>query len=352
MGNSADVKCLVTGGSGFLGINLLRMLLARQPSWQLRSLDLQPLDEPEAGALEAIRGDIRDAALVERCMTGISHVVHGAAALPLASSAEIESTDVEGTRLLLDAALRRGVSRFVFISSTSVYGIPDHHPIFEEDSLRGVGPYARAKIAAERLCADYRKRGLRVSILRPKTFVGPERLGAFGLLYEWAFSGHGFALLGSGANRYQLLDVEDLCEVILLCLNSDPAQANLCLNVGAQEFGTLRQDFQAVLDHAGHGGRLRKLPAGPAIALLRLLAGLGLSPLHRWIYETADRESVVSIRRLQTCLGFTPRYSNVQALLRNYDWYVAHRPDFEGRYGLTHRTPWRPGLLALSKLFL
>ncbi|MCV2371309.1 NAD-dependent epimerase/dehydratase family protein [Roseateles oligotrophus] len=352
MSNKAGVRCLVTGGSGFLGINLLRFLMARQPSWQLRSLDLQPLDAQEARAIESVNGDIRDAAVVERCMAGISHVVHCAAALPLASPAEIESTDVEGSRLLLDAALRHGVARFVFISSTSVYGIPDHHPIDEEDGLRGVGPYARAKIAAERLCADYRERGLCVSILRPKTFVGPERLGAFGLLYDWAYSGHGFVLLGTGANRYQLLDVADLCEVILLCLRSEAAQANVCLNVGAQEFGTMRENFQAVLDHAGHGRRLMTLPAGPAIALLRLLAWLGLSPLHRWIYETADRDSVVSIRRLQACFGFTPRYSNVQALLRNYDWYAQHRPEFAGHYGLTHRLPWRPGLLSLSKLFL
>lgn len=352
MTDSADGVCLITGGAGFLGINLLRFLLEQQSQWQLRCLDLLPLDPLEAKVVEAVRGDIRDVALVEKCMAGARLVVHGAAALPLASATEIESTDVDGTRLLLDAALRHRVERFVFISSTSVYGIPDHHPIEEDDHLHGVGPYALAKITAERLCADYRDRGLNVSILRPKTFVGPERLGAFGLLCEWAYEGHGFAVLGSGANRYQLLDVADLCEVILLCLRSQPALANVTLNVGAHEFGTMRSDFQAVLDHAGHGGKLRSLPSGPATVLLRWLAELGLSPLHRWIYETADRDSIVSIRRLHASFGFTPRYSNLQALLRNYDWYVQHRSEFKGRYGLTHRLPWRPGLLAVSKLFL
>jgi nucleoside-diphosphate-sugar epimerase len=347
--NNASINCLVTGGSGFLGINLLRLLLGK--GLALRSLDLVPLDAPESQVIDAVVGDIRDAEQVDRCMAGVRSVVHCAAALPLASDADIESTDVQGTHELLKAALHHGVERFVFISSTSVYGVPDHHPISEDDPLRGVGPYAKAKIRAERLCATFRQRGLCVTILRPKTFVGPERLGAFEFLYDWAATGHGFPVLGSGSNRYQLLDVDDLCAVILLCLTVSPTVANDCLNVGAHEFGTLRQDFQAVLDHAGHGKTIVALPARPAIALLRLLAALGLSPLHRWIYETADRESEVSIQRLQSRLGFTPRFSNREALLRNYDWYVAHRAEFERQRGVTHRLPWKPGLLAAAKHF-
>ncbi len=238
--------CLVTGGSGFLGINLVRLLLAR--GVRMRSLDIAPFDYPERDRVDAMLGDIRDEAAVARAMQGVGSVVHAAAALPLAGDDEIRSTDVEGTRCLLHAAWQQRVARFVFISSTAVYGIPDHHPIREDDELHGVGPYGSAKIEAERLCADYRSRGLCVPVLRPKSFVGPERLGAFELLYDWAADGHGFPLLGRGDNRYQLLDVEDLCEVIWLCLTLEGERVDGTFNVGAKDFGTMREDFQAVLD--------------------------------------------------------------------------------------------------------
>jgi nucleoside-diphosphate-sugar epimerase len=286
-------RCLVTGGAGFLGINLVRMLLGKGVA--VRSLDIAPFDHPERERVDAVLGDIRDAAAVERAMAAVDVVVHCAAALPLASDAEITSTSVDGARVLLESALRHGVARFIFTSSTAVYGIPDHLPLREIDALHGVGPYGRAKIEPERLCATYRSSAMCVSVLRPKSFVGPERLGAFELLYDWAFDGHRFPVLGHGDNVYQLLDVEDLCEVIWLCMTLEPARVNDTFNVGAHEFGTMRQNSQAVLDRAGHGKTVIALPARPAVLLLRLLAALKLSPLYPWIYETADHGSVVPI---------------------------------------------------------
>lgn len=346
---AAPTSVLVTGGSGFLGINFIRLLLSRGVA--VRSLDIAPFDYPERDRVDAILGDIRDAAAVARAMQGVDAVVHCAAALPLASDEEIRSTDVDGTRLLLQAALQQGVPRFVFISSTAVYGIPDHHPIREGDAVHGVGPYGSAKIAAEGLCGDFRSRGLCVPVLRPKSFVGPERLGAFELLYDWAADGHGFPVLGRGDNRYQLLDVEDLCEVIWLCLTREREAVDDTCNVGAKDFGTMRDNFQAVLDRAGFGRHVVGLPLRPAVALLRLLEALHLSPLYPWIYETAGHESVVSIEKLQARLGYTPRHSNRDALQRNFDWYLVHRAEFRGKSGVSHRVPWKHGALALAKWF-
>jgi len=338
---------LITGGAGFLGLNLVRHLLPL--GRPLRTLDIAAFDAPEADRIDPRRGDIRDARQVEQAMAGVHTVVHAAAALPLAPAAEITSTSVDGTRLLLQAALRQGVSRFVFTSSTAVYGIPDHHPILEDDALHGVGPYGQAKIAAERLCADARRDGLCVSILRPKSFVGPERLGAFELLYDWAADGRAFPVLGRADQPFQLLDVADLCEVIGLCMTLAPPRVDDTFNVGAERFGSLAQAFQDVLDHAGHGRRVVHLPERPARWLLRRLAACGLSPLYPWIVESAGRASVVDTVRLRNRLGFVPRYSNRDALLRNFDWYLAHRAGLRGARGVSHRVPWRRGVLGLAK---
>ncbi|WP_084151155.1 NAD-dependent epimerase/dehydratase family protein [Azohydromonas australica] len=346
-GDRSQPTCLITGGSGFLGINLVRYLL--QHGMSLRTLDIAPFDYPEQVRIDAWQGDIRDGAAVDQALEGVTTVVHCAAALPLAPAAEIMSTGVDGTRTLLEASLRHGVRRFIFTSSTAVYGIPEHHPIREDDALRGVGPYGNSKIQAEQLCAEFRRHGVCVPVLRPKTFIGPERLGVFEILYEWAFEGRRFPVLGRGDNAYQLLDVADLCEVIHRCMVLDEAVVNDVFNVGALDIGTMKENVQAVLDRAGHGSKAVCLPAAPAVLALRVLHALKLSPLYEWIYRTADRDSVVSIDRLQSRLGYTPTRSNRSALEANYDWYVQHRHEFQGHVGISHRTPWRKGVLGWAK---
>lgn len=338
---------LVTGGAGFLGINLIRDLLAH--GHRVRSYDIAPFAYPEVDRIDELRGDIRDTSLHDRAFEGVDIVVHCAAALPLASPAEIHSTNVDGTKVLLETARRRGIDRFVHISSTAVYGIPDHHPLVEEDPMQGVGPYGESKVEAERLCQTYRAQGMVLPILRPKSFVGPERLGAFELLYDFAADGHGFPVLGSGNNRYQLLDVDDLDTAIQLCAFGPAETVNDTFNIGAAEFGTMRESFQAVLDRAGHGKRIIGLPAAPAIWTLRGLEAVHLSPLYKWIYETAAKDSFVSIDRARDRLGFVPKHSNIDALLRNYDWYLANRDRIAEGAGVTHRVPWKRGALALLR---
>ena len=342
-------RVLITGGAGFLGINLVRHLLKR--GYAVASLDVEEFDYPERDRVEVIKGDIRDKAALDRAVAGADFVVHTAAALPLYSSEDIYTTDVEGTRNVLDAALRHGVKRVVHISSTAVYGIPDHHPLYETDKLEGVGPYGQAKIQAEMVCLEYRARGLVVPIIRPKSFVGPERLGVFALLYDWAYTGHNFPMIGSGNNRYQLLDVEDLCDAIALCLTLPEERVNDTFNIGAREFTTMKEDYPAVLDYAGHGKKVVGFPAAPAIVGLRLLDRLGVSPLYKWVYETASKDSFVSIEKAERELGYAPKFSNKEALLRNFRWYLENLKRFENESGVSHRVPWKQGAIGLLKRF-
>ncbi len=350
MSDTISGRVLVTGGGGFLGINLIRHLMSKGVT-EIRSLDLAAFDYPEKDRVDVCTGDIRDEACVAKAMEGVEWVVHTAAALPLYSEEDILTTDIEGTRTLLAAAEKAGVKRFVMISSTAVYGIPDHHPLREDDEMIGVGPYGRAKIEAEEVCLQFRDNGMCVPIIRPKSFVGPERLGVFALFYDWAYTGHGFPMIGNGHNRYQLLDVEDLCESIWLTLTLDAATVNDTFNIGAKEFTTMQEDYQAVLDDAGHGKKIHGFPAKPMIWTLRFLEMLKLSPLYKWVYETASQDSFVSIDKAEKFLGFQPRFSNKEALVRNYRWYVEHLDQFENASGVSHRVPWKQGILRVAKLF-
>jgi nucleoside-diphosphate-sugar epimerase len=284
-------------------------------------------------------------------MQGADIVIHTAAALPLYTPEEIYSTEIEGTRIVLQQALEYGVKRFIHISTTAVYGVPDHHPLFETDSMSGVGPYGIAKVKAEGVCQEFRQKGMCLPILRPKSFVGPERLGVFAIFYEWASEGRNFPMIGSGNNRYQLLDVEDLCQAILSCMTKEDAIVNDTFNIGAAEFTTMKQDYQAVLDEAGFGKRIIPFPTAPVVMVLRLLEKLKLSPLYPWIYETASKDSFVSIEKARDLLNYRPGFSNQDAMLRNYRWYIQNKDRLTGDAGVTHRLPWKQQALKLVKIF-
>ena len=343
---------LITGGAGFLGINLTRFLLEK--GHQVVSFDISSqydYHEKNDERVTVRQGDIRDIEIVRTAMTGCDIVVHAAAALPLYSKEDIRTTDIDGTRNIMQAAYNTGIKRVIHISSTAVYGIPDHHPLVEDDKLIGVGPYGVAKIDSEKVCREFRDKGMIIPVLRPKSFIGPERLGVFALFYDWASTGHGFPMIGSGNNRYQLLDVYDLCEAVYLCAELPAEKVNDTFNIGAKEFTTMKDDYQAVLDYAGFGKKIHGFPAAPVILTLRFLEALHLSPLYKWVYETAAKDSFVSIEKAISVLGFKPRYSNKEALIRNYQWYLENRDSFVNTSGVSHRVPWKQGILEFVKLF-
>jgi len=339
---------LITGGSGFFGYNLCEYLVKK--CHEVRSIDVEEFDYPIKGKIKAYRGDIRDKVLVNKILKGVDVIVHVAAALPLWPEKEIFSTNVDGTRILLEAAVKNKVKHFIFISSTAVYGIPKRHPLREDAPLSGVGPYGTSKILAEKICEGYRNK-LCVTILRPKTFVGRGRLGVFQVLFDWIRNGKNIPLIGSGKNRYQLMDVDDLCDAVYLVSTKPANAANDTFNVGASEFKTMKEDFQALVDYAGFGKKVITLPSQPTIIALRLLWTFRLSPLYSWIFESADKDSFVSIEKIQKKLGWKPKKSNAQALIECYKWYLKHYKEYEGKSGITHRLPWKHGVLRLVSWF-
>ena len=343
----AAVLVAVSGGAGFLGLHLTRRLLA--DGHAVRSLDLVPLDVPELeGHVEELRGDVRDERAARRLASAADVLVHAAAALPIqASASAIRSVNVEGTATVLAAAAAAGVRRAVLISSTAVYGVPVRHPIREADPLVGVGAYGASKIEAEAVARAFAERGSETVILRPKTFVGPERLGVFEILFDWIREGRRIPILGDGSNRYQLLAVEDLVEAVVLSFGAAGVNG-AALNVGAESFGTVRSDLEALIEHAGSASRLRPVPPRPAEVALRGLELLRLSPLAEWHYRTAHRDSYVAVDLAQQLLGWKPRLSNAQTLCATYDWYLAHRDGFAAA-GTTHRVPWNQQALGLLK---
>ncbi len=325
----------ISGGGGFLGVRLARRLVA--DGMHVRSLDLVPLAEP---GVETIVGDIRrpeDAAALCR-RTDI--VVHAAAALPIrGGAAELRSVNVDGTAALLRAAKQAGVPRIVMVSTAVVYGLQPP-PIVEDAEPRPVEDYGRTKLEAEQLALAQD-----AVVLRPTAFLGPGRLGVFSILFRFVREGRNVYILGSGSNRYQLLDVDDLVDAILLA--GERPVTGTTFNLGADSPGTVREELVGLVRHAGSSSRVTSLPAGPARSALATLDRLGLSPLSRWHYVSADRDVVLDTARATKQLGWTPRFTGADALARAYDWYV--RAGAALPTGDTHRLPWRERAITIVR---
>jgi nucleoside-diphosphate-sugar epimerase len=312
---------------------------------------LKPFNkEDDTEGIDFVEADVRDEdALVTAFEEADADVVvHTAAALPLWDDDEIWDVTVNGTRSVLWAAKELDIDRVVYISSTAVYGTHDTHPITEESPIDGVGPYGDAKIEAENVCEDFRRMGLCVPILRPKTFIGPQRLGVFQVLFDWVEDEANVPLVGWGQNTYQLLHVRDLVRAIELMFTSEEDEVNDIFNVGATEYGTMKEDFQALLDEAGTGKRVIGTPAPLTVFALRTLNALNVSPLYPWVYETAHEDSYVSVEKLRG-LGWEPECSNEEALIDTYRWYLENYEDNLDQTGKDHRVAWDQGALKLVK---
>lgn len=348
-------RVLITGGAGFLGLHLAKNLPHRGVSF-LALNDIAPFFENEYNDdMLLVNQDVRDAEGMYKLIhdNKIDIIIHCAAALPLWAKEEIYSTNIQGVRNTLEQAQKSGVERVIFISSTAVYGVPERHPLYEDDPMVGVGAYGESKIAGEGICAEFREKGMCVPVIRPKTFIGTARLGVFQILYDWVDSGKRIPIIGKGENLYQLLEVTDLIEAIYLAAAMPPEVANDVFNVGSQVYDKVKVDVGALCNFAGNGSRVMPTPAylvKPALALFEFMK---ISPLYKWVYGTADKDSFVSTKKIEEKLGWKSKYSNEDALITSHKWYLEHKDELSRqKSGITHRVGWDQGILKFFKRWL
>jgi len=342
------MNVLVTGGSGYFGCTVRRLL--RQRGDHVRTFDLVPSDDLMAGE-EFFQGDIRDEAAVRRACSGMDVVHHNVAQVPLAKDRHLfESVNVNGTENLLAAAQAAGVRKVIYTSSSAVFGVPRQNPVTEDTPPHPQEAYGRAKFEGERRCQAWSERGLDISIVRPRTILGHGRLGIFQILYEWVRRGSNIPVLGGGANRYQFVHADDLANACILA--GDRAGASV-YNIGADRFGTMRQALEALCRHAATGSKVRSVPMAPAVWGMRLTSLLGLSPLGAYHSLMYGRSMWFDTARARHELGWTPRFSNEEMLIEGYDWYLAHRDEVMQTTGASHhRSPVRQGVLELVRRVL
>jgi nucleoside-diphosphate-sugar epimerase len=337
---------LVTGGSGFLGHLITQRLL--ESGEKVRVLDLWR-DEIQSSDAEFVEADIRNSDAVAKAMKNVEVVHHTAAKVPITKSGDLfRQVNVDGSRVVAEEAVKAGVGYFIYMCTSSIFG-KAQCPITIETPYSPVEVYGQTKMEGElAVKAICNASNLPLILVRPRTILGYGRLGIFQILFEWISEGHNVYVIGDGRHKYQFVHALDLMDAYMLALNLGRPGV---YNVGAAEFGTLREALENVIQHANTKSRVKSLPVGISIILLKLLDKLSLSPLGPWHYLTYHKPLYFDVQNLLD-IGWKPKYSNDLMFKESYDWFIEHRNVRDASVdqgGSPHRRALKQGMLRLLK---
>lgn len=335
-------KCLVTGGSGFVGTHLVKKLLELGNS--VRVIDIEEPEESIKSQIEFSRIDIRNFSDVQKACKDIDYIFNAVALVPISKADKLfEEVNAGGTKNILEASISSNVKSVVHLSSTSVYKIPKRGDVIDENyQLEPVGAYGRAKYCAEKICTEYMKK-IPISIIRPKTILGPNRLGIYSLLFDWILHNKPIFIMGDGNNLYSYISISDLVDAIVLSAEKGDGET---FNIATDRYGTYRDDIVDLIKYAGSSSKIHCINADLCRGILKILDKANLSPLSEWHYSIIDKEYVFDISKAKRILGWIPKDSNQKMFRESFDWFKDNY-NLLNKTGTTHRTKLDPKIFGL-----
>lgn len=347
-------KVLITGGAGFLGINLVNYLLQRGEEGIVVFDKLeQPPENYDRNVIYS-KGNIlskEDIGKVFKKYGPFLTVYHLAAEMPNKAVKDkvLWETNVAGGINIVSEAVKNSVKSLIFTSSNVAYGIPQALPATEETPLVPLEIYGKSKAQAEKELLKFKK-DINIQIFRCPVISGVGRLGLQAILFEFISENRNVYVLGNGSNKYQFVDAVDVC---IALEKASHLHGFDIYNIGADEIITLREIYQSIIDFAKSSSRIISLPRTPILIILSTLDKLNISPLGVYQYTMIGRSLFMDTSKIKNKLNWRPEKTNKDTFIENYKWYREHKGRFtrigEGEFSSNRSLP-KMGIFKLLKI--
>jgi len=349
-------RVLITGGVGFVGSHLAEYLLSKNNS-EIIIFDKLEYHKVEnhGDNVAYFKGNIlskEDVKEVFRKHGPFLAVYHLASAMPNKEVSDdiLWKTNVYGTRNVIAEAVKYKTKSFIFTSSNVAYGIPQNLPVTEETPLKSLEAYGKSKAQAENELEKF-KDHINIQIFRCPVISGVGRLGLQAILFEFISENKKVYLLGDGSNKYQFVDVMDVCAALEKASHVSGLDI---YNIGAEGIMSLRELYEKVIDFAQSSSKIISLPKAPALIILSILDKLNISPLGVYQYTMIGRSLYMDTRKVKNKLGWKPKKTNLDTFIENYKWYTENKEKFieigSGNLSANRSLP-KMGVLKLIKMF-
>ena len=320
------MKILVTGGTGFTGTALVERLL--QEGHQVVALDYKEglqCDRLRKLGAEVVIGSVTDQAAVDRSVRGAELVFHLAAAFRELNvpNSFYDEVNVEGTRVVLHAARRAGVRKFVYCSTCGVHGNVEHPPADEDAPIHPADYYQRTKYEAEPLVK--REAGaMEAVILRPAAIYGPGDPERFFMIFKRVARGT-FPMFGNGRTLYHPLYIDNLVDAFLLCMPPGAGQGREYL-IADEKYYPIEEIVKAVGRALDVPVRIPHYPVLPVVAVghvvEKICKPLGITPpIFPRRVDWYRQNRAFDISRARRELGYDPKIELDEGLRRTGRWY-------------------------------
>ena len=340
------MKCLITGGSGYLGSSLIKYILPKVSS--VTNFDLiRPSENFEN--VKFIKGDISNFEDIKEASRNIDVIYHNVAKVPITKDKnQFTKVNEIGTKNLLEAAQLHNIKKIIYISSSAVFGVPEKTPVLETDERNPIEAYGISKKKAENLCFDYVKRGLDISIIRPRTILGENRLGIFSILFEWIDQGKKIPILNNGKNFYQFVHVNDLNDAIF---KSSLIEGSNTFNIGAEKFGTMYETIDALIEHTGSISKIKNIDKNIFLNIAYFLSKINLIPLQEYHFKVYGKSIFFDISKAKKILNWKPKFSNIESIIASYENYLLIKNKLKKNNYSPHNSILKKGLLRYAHYF-